>query len=178
MVGWRRGGATRAVAGDVPGARHRHPRLRDRAALANAMAARLPLMGGLVAFLGAWILFKTQLDVLEGMTRAVTDIMWTGSKRIRSWRGGDVRMVYYSILGVVVVWRMIALKMAQPILLLQVSANIAGLTFVIAGVHLLYVNTRLLPEAVRPGVWPRVGLVALVLFYGVFSFLSVRALVG
>jgi len=148
------------------------------AALANAMAERLPLMGGVIAFLGAWILFKTQLDVLEGMTRAVTDIIWTGSKRVRAWRGGDVRRVYYSILAVVVVWGMIALKLAQPILLLQISANIAGLTFVIAGIHLLYVNTRLLPKAVQPSLWPRVGLVALVLFYGGFSFLSIRALLG
>ena len=148
------------------------------ATLANAMEARMPLMGGVVAFLGAWILFKTQLDVIEGMVRAVTDILWTGSKRIRNWRGGDVRAVYYSLLGIVVVWGMIALKLAQPILLLQISANVAGVTFVIAGVHLLYVNTRLLPEAVRPGIWPRVGLVALVLFYGVFSFLSIRALIS
>jgi hypothetical protein len=147
------------------------------AALANAMEARFALMGGVVALLGAWILFKTQLDVLEAMVRAVTDILWTGSKRVRAWRGGDVRRIYYTLLGVVVVWGMIALKLAQPILLIQISANVAGVTFVIAGVHLLYVNTRLLPEAVRPGIWPRVGLVALVLFYGAFSLLSIRALI-
>ena len=147
------------------------------AALANAMEARFALMGGVVALLGAWILFKTQLDVLEAMVRAVTDILWTGSKRVRGWRGGDVRRIYYTLLGVVVVWGMIALKLAQPILLIQISANVAGVTFVIAGVQLLYVNTRLLPEAVRPGIWPRVGLVALVLFYGAFSLLSIRALI-
>jgi len=89
-----------------------------------------------------------------------------------------VRAIYYALLGIVVVWGMIALKLAQPIFLLQVSANVAGVTFVIAGVHLLYVNTRLLPEAVRPGQWPRVGLVALVVFYGLFSFLSIRSLVS
>jgi hypothetical protein len=148
------------------------------AALASAMAERLPLAGGVVAFLGAWILFKTQLDVLEGMVRGVTDILWTGSKRIRNWRGGDVRAIYYTLLGVLVVWGMIALKLVQPIMLIQISANVAGLTFVIAGVQLLYVNTRMLPEHVRPGIWPRVGLVALVVFYGVFSFLSIRALVS
>lgn len=146
------------------------------AELASAMASRVALAGGVMAFLGAWILFKTQLDVIEAMVRAVTDILWTGSKRIRNWRGGDVRAIYYSLLGLVVVWGIIALKLAQPILLLQISANVAGLTFVIAGVHLYYVNTRLLPAAVRPGVWPRVGLVALVAFYGLFSFLSIRAL--
>jgi hypothetical protein len=148
------------------------------AALANAMAARAPLMGGVVAFLGAWILFKTQLDVIEALVRAVTDMLWTGSKRMRAWRGGDVRAIYYAVLGVVVVWGMIALKLAQPILLLQISANVAGLVFVIAGIQLYYVNTRLLPKAVQPGVWPRIGLVALVVFYGGFSFLSIRALVS
>jgi hypothetical protein len=76
----------------------------------------------------------------------------------------------------VVIWGMIALKLAQPILLIQIAANVASVTFVIAGVHLLYVNTRLLPKAVRPGIWPRLGLVALVAFYGLFSFLSIRAL--
>ena len=147
------------------------------AELAFAMEARVALMGGVVAFLGAWILFKTQLDVMEGMVRGVTDIIWTGSSRVRKWRGGDVRAIYYSLLGVAVIWGMIALKLAQPILLLQIAANVAGVTFVIAGLHLLYVNTRLLPKAVQPGVWPRVGLIALVVFYGVFSFLSIRALI-
>ena len=147
------------------------------AALASAMAERLPLAGGVVAFLGAWILFKTQLDVMEGMVRGVTDILWTGSSKIRKWRGGDVRAIYYSLLGGMVVWGIIALKLAQPIMLIQISANVAGMTFVIAGLQLLYVNTRMLPVHVRPGIWPRVGLVALVVFYGVFSFLSIRAIV-
>jgi hypothetical protein len=147
------------------------------AELASAMEARFALMGGVVAFLGAWVLFKTQLDVMEGMVRGVTDIIWTGSKHARSWRGGDVRTIYYSLLGIAVVWGMIALKLAQPILLLQIGANVAGATFVIAGLHLYYVNTRLLPEAVRPKLWPRIGLIALVVFYGVFSFLSIRALI-
>ena len=88
-----------------------------------------------------------------------------------------MRAIYYSLLGVAVIWGMIALKLVQPILLLQIGANVAGVTLAIAGVHLLYVNTRLLPEAVRPGIWPRVGLIALVAFYGFFSFLSIQALV-
>ena len=65
------------------------------AALASGMSARSgALVGGVIAFLGAWTLFKTQLDNLEGMVRAITDILWTGSRRVRAWRGGDVRAVY------------------------------------------------------------------------------------
>jgi hypothetical protein len=123
-----------------------------------------------------WLLFKSQLDLLEAMVRVVTDLIWTGSKRVRSWRGGDVRALYYSVLAVVVIWGMIALKLAQPIVLLQLGANIAGLTFVIAAGHLLYINTRFLPAELRPPVWRRACLVVMMLFYSFFSLLAVRSL--
>jgi hypothetical protein len=139
------------------------------AALAQAMAAEKgALYGGFIAVLGVWILFKTQLDLLEGTTRAVTDILWTGSTRIRGWRGGDVRVVYYSVLGCVSAWGIIALRLTQPIVLLSLSANMAGVVFIISSLHLLYVNTRLLPVELRPPLWRRCALVALALFYGLF----------
>ncbi len=148
------------------------------AALAQGVGARAgALLGGSIAFLGAWILFKTQLDLLEGMVRAITDILWTGSRRIREWRGGDVRLVYYGVLGAVVLWGAFALRLAAPIVLLQISANVAGVVFVIASLHLLYVNTRLLPPALRPPAWRRVALVAMALFYGFFAVLSFTSLV-
>lgn len=147
------------------------------AALAQAISGTSgPLLGGMIAFLGAWILFKTQLDQLDGMVRAITDILWTGSDRVRRWRGGDVRTVYYCVLAVVVLWGILALRLAQPILLLQIGANVGGFVFVIASLHLLYVNTRLLPEHIRPPMWRRVGLVAMSLFYGFFVTRSALAL--
>jgi hypothetical protein len=139
------------------------------AALAQAVSATGgALLGGAIAFLGAWVLFKTQLDQLEGMARAVTDILWTGSGRVRNWRGGDVRTVYYGVLGIIVVWGIIALRLAPPFLLLQISANMAGFILVVASLHLLYLNTRILPEHVRPPMWRRAALVAMAIFYGFF----------
>jgi hypothetical protein len=147
------------------------------AALAQAISGTSgALLGGMIAFLGAWILFKTQLDQLDGMVRAITDILWTGSHRVRRWRGGDVRTVYYCVLAAIVLWGIVALRLAQPILLLQIGANVGGCVFVIASLHLLYVNTRLLPEHVRPPLWRRVGLVAMSLFYGFFVTRSAMAL--
>jgi hypothetical protein len=148
------------------------------AALAQAMvSAGAPLLGGLVALIGAWILFKTQLDVLEGLARSPTDILWTGSKRIRAWRDGDVRRVYYTVLIVLVVWGVIALRLAQPIFLLQVGANVGGAVLCFASLHLLYVNTTLLPAHIRPPLWRRIALVLCALFYGTFVIMWVRALV-
>jgi len=144
------------------------------AALAQAMSGTGgALLGGAIAFLGAWVLFKTQLDQLEGMVRAITDILWTGSSRVRTWRGGDVRAVYYGVLALAVVWGIIALGLAQPFVLIQISANVAGFVMVVGSIHLLYLNTRVLPEHVRPPRWRRAALVSMSLFYGFFVVRSV-----
>ncbi|MBC7896996.1 MAG: Nramp family divalent metal transporter [Cytophagaceae bacterium] len=149
------------------------------AALAEAMvAAGVPLLGGMVALIGAWILFKTQLDILEGIARSITDIVWTGSDSVRKWRGGDVRVVYYTVLSVLVVWGIVALKLAQPVFLLQLGANVAGVVFVISSMHLLYVNTRLLPVHCRPPMWRRLMLVVFAAFYGTFVVMWIRGLLA
>ena len=149
------------------------------AALASSVGERKgPLMAGAIALLGAWILFKTQLDNFEGMTRAITDILWTGSARLRGARDGDVRKVYYTVMVVLLVWGVIALRLAQPLVLLVLSANVAGVVFVIASLHLLYVNTRLLPPHVRPPMWRRVALVTMAVFYAFFVSLSLASVAG
>jgi hypothetical protein len=147
------------------------------AALASSIGAHAgPLLAGLIAFLGVWILFKTQLDQMEAMVRALTDILWTGSARVRAWRGGDVRKIYYTVLLTLVIWGIIALRLAQPIVLLQIGANVAGVVFVITSLHLLYINTHLLPRELRPPAWRRATLVFMSLFYGFFSALSISSL--
>jgi hypothetical protein len=146
------------------------------AALASGVGAKAGmLLAGVIAFLGAWILFKTQLDNVEGMTRAITDILWTGSGSVRSWRGGDVRAVYYSVLGVIVVWRIVALRLAPPIVLLKLGGNVAGLVFIVASLHLLYLNTQILPAHIRPPLWRRAALVGMAIFYGFFVVLSLQS---
>lgn len=142
------------------------------AELANAIAER----GGIaftymVAIIGAWILFKTQLNIFDGLVRAVTDIAWVWSPRVRRWRGGDVRVVYYGVLFFAIVWGMIALRVTEPVLLLELGANMAGIAFMIAGLHVLRVNTTLLPRELQPPLWRRVCLVLLSLFYGLFVYL-------
>ena len=147
------------------------------AALAHAINdARGPIFGGAVAIMAVWVLFKTQLDLFEGLVRQLTDILWTGSSRLREWRGGDVRIVYYGVLIVAVVWGLIALRMAQPIFLLQIAANVGGLTLAISAIHLLYINTKYLPVELRPSMPRRVGLVLLSIFYGAFVVMWVSGM--
>jgi hypothetical protein len=147
------------------------------AALANSIGQSVgPFIAGVVAFLGAWVLFKTQLDNLEAMTRSITDILWTGSSRIRAWRGGDVRAVYYGVLAIIVLWGILALRLAQPFFLLQIGANVAGFIFIVSSLHVLYINTRLLPRELRPPLWRRIALVVMALFYSTFLALSISSM--
>jgi hypothetical protein len=149
------------------------------AALAESVGAHAgPMLAGGIAFLGAWLLLKTQLDNVDAMTRAVTDIVWTGSPQARRWRGGDVRVVYYGVLITMTAWGMIALRLAQPIVLLQLGANVAGVVFIIASLHLLYINTTLLPRELRPSYGRRAALVGMAVFYGFFVTLSFSRLLS
>jgi Mn2+/Fe2+ NRAMP family transporter len=142
------------------------------AELANAMSARGgPLLTFILAFMSVWVLFKTQLDLLEGISRAVTDTLWSGSRKIRQWRGGDVRVIYYTVLVIMVVWGIIALRLSQPIILLQLSANMAGAFFIFIAPHILYINTKFLPKELRPPMWRRVALIFMAVFYAFFVYL-------
>jgi hypothetical protein len=147
------------------------------AALAQSIGARSgALLAGAVAVLGAWLLFKTQLDILEGMVRSITDILWTGSGRVRGWCRGDVRGAYYTVLALVTIGGIVAMRLATPIGLLKLAANVASAVFVVASLHLLYINTRFLSLELRPPVWRRGTLIAMSLFYGFFVMRSLRSL--
>ena len=78
------------------------------------------------------------------------------------------------MLGVIAMWGCVALRLATPIGLLKIAANVAGAVFVIASLHLLYVNTHFLPREVRPPTWRRVALVSMAFFYGFFVAMSLR----
>ena len=78
---------------------------------------------------------------------------------------------YYTVLATVVLWGSFALTLSQPIVLLQLSANVAGFVMALASLHLLRVNTTLLPPPLRPSLWRRAALVLMAVFYGGFVWL-------
>jgi hypothetical protein len=138
--------------------------------LARALVARGgPALAVIVAIMSAWILFKVQLDILEATVRSLTDILWSASGKVRA--VADVRRVYYAVLATVVLWGAFALTLTQPIVLLQLAANVAGFVMALASLHILRVNTTLLPKALRPRLWRRVGLALMAVFYGSFVWL-------
>jgi hypothetical protein len=123
----------------------------------------------LTAVTGFWILFSTQIGIMDGFTRNITDTLWTGSGAVRRWRGGDIRTVYYLVGAVLLVWGSIAINLAQPIVLIQLGAAMASLIFVLLAIHTFVVNRKLLPRELRPSAWREIALWASAVFFGIFA---------
>jgi hypothetical protein len=123
----------------------------------------------LTAVTGFWILFSTQLAIMDGFVRNATDTLWTGSAAVRRWRGGDVRTVYYVLGAILLAWGCIAINLAQPIVLIQLGAAMASVIFVFLSIHTFVVNRKLLPAELRPRAWREIVLWASAAFFGLFG---------
>lgn len=119
---------------------------------------------------GFGILFSSQLGIVDGLPRGITDILWAASPRLRAW--GDVRRVYYAVLAVFAVWGCIALNLARPITLIIIGANAAAVIFVIESLHTLVVLRRFVPAELQGPRWRSLCLVGCALFYGTFAVIA------
>lgn len=139
---------------------------------AEGIAARYgPVFWYLTLLCGFGILFSSQLGIVDGLPRVTTDILWASSPRLRA--SGDVRRVYYGVLGIFAVWGCIALNLARPLTLIIIAANVGAVIFVIESVHTLIVNRRFLPSELRGARWREGCLAACAVFYGSFPSIAI-----
>ena len=92
--------------------------------------------------------------------------------------GNDIRRLYYCLLGAFVLWGCIASTLAQPRVLVLISANVAGFILVVSAVHILLLNHKVLPRAVRSPCWARGLVLCTALFYGFFFVQNVLELLS
>ena len=116
--------------------------------------------------IGFWILFSTQVGITDAFVRMVTDIIWTNNYEEDS-DDSDVRIIYYGVffafsLSVIA----ILLLEVNPLLLILIGANIAGLNMTIISLHVLYINRRFLPVELRPPLWREFVVFLGAIFYG------------
>ena len=127
---------------------------------------------------GFWIFFGSQLGVLDGFCRLSTDILWSGSARVRAWARDDIRRVYYALLLFFAVWGCVAIRLAAPYHLVQIAANVAGFILVVAGIHGLLLNRKFLPRELQGPLWERALTGLAVVFYALFFVASVGRLLN
>ena len=122
--------------------------------------------------IGFWILFSTQLGVTDAFVRMLTDIIWAGGSSENE-EQEDVRFIYYGILLAFSVSGILILFLEiDPLFLILIGANMAGLNMAIISLHTLYINRRFLPPELRPPLWREIVVVLGAIFY---SFLFFKA---
>jgi hypothetical protein len=147
----------------------------------TALGSWAPLLWGLCLFTGLMVFLPSQMAIVDDFARRWTDILWSGSRRIRnSMHDHQARQVYYSILVLYVVWTfLVAVLMLSakdaPKLMVTIIANVNNLALATTSFLILWINCRLLPKPLRPRWYSRVGLISCGLFYSGLSWLYFEA---
>ncbi len=115
---------------------------------------------------GFIVLAPGQISDVDGIIRRWTDVIWTGHKRARTLKGGQVRYVYYGIMAVYCVWGLLALRLTpDPLVLAIVTGVLRNIGLGATSLHALYINRTLLPEQLRPPLLLQAGLVGSFVFF-------------
>jgi hypothetical protein len=121
------------------------------AVFARELARRYGAVLWVPALLTAlWIFFSTQVGIVEGFARHVTEMLWTGGARPA---GGGAGWIYYPVLGLLALAGASAMTVAPPLTVILIGANVAALNFAILSVHTVSLNRALLPATLRPPWW-------------------------
>jgi hypothetical protein len=123
-----------------------------------------------MVFVGLMVLLPSQMSIVDDFSRRWTDVIWSGSSAVRKrLHGHQVRYIYYGILSVYVLWSIVALYIfntfGTPKLMVLVIANLNNIAIGVTALMILRVNTRILPKALRPRWYHRLGLVSCAVFY-------------
>lgn len=132
-------------------------------AMANVMWIVTILVGMLV-------MLPSQMSIVDDFSRRWTDILWSGSKRLRNNPDGNaVKVVYYTILTFFLAWTVVFTYIfsnyGTPRLMTLVVANLNNLALGVTSFHLLWINCRLLPREIQPRWYHRAGVIACGAFY-------------
>jgi hypothetical protein len=128
------------------------------------------MMWIVTVLVGMTVMLPSQMSIVDDFSRRWTDILWSGSRFVRgTLQGNAVKHLYYAILGVYVLWTVVAAYVfstyGTPKLMTLVIANLNNLSIGLTAFHLLWINCRHLPIELRPRWYSRLGVVACGVFY-------------
>ncbi len=136
----------------------------------------------LILILGFWILYSTQLGLMELIARTATDILWAMSPKLREVVKGDVRLIYYPILAFMMIWVIVSFILfhkfkINPVLASALVANMSNIVYPVTVIANLYLNNKYLPKEIRPSPLITVALLLGCLFWLTFFTLFLLSLI-
>jgi hypothetical protein len=114
---------------------------------------------------GFLVLAPGQVSVCDQIARRWTDMIWTVSGQAHQKSRGEVRFVYYGILAFYALLGMVILWFLNPILIAEIGVILGNLALGFSTLQALYVNRKLLPRELRPGLFQQVGTLCCGIFF-------------
>ena len=123
---------------------------------------------------GFLVLAPSQVSSMDGIIRRWTDVIWTGLPVLRKLGGNKVKLVYYFLLTLYGIWGMgVLMLMPNPLTMVKVAGVLFNFALGFSALHAMFVNTLLLPRALRPSVVTRSLMFGCFLFFTGVSTLAV-----
>jgi Mn2+/Fe2+ NRAMP family transporter len=145
---------------------HQKQQWRAAAALAQNFGAEAgDIFRTMTLICGFLILFPSQLGSMDHIARRWADALWTGSRRARRMDTHRAKYFYYAIIGVFVLWGLVAFTLTSPPKMMLLSANAANLAIATCIFHTLHVNRRFLPPEFRPSPAKQVAMALAGMFF-------------
>jgi hypothetical protein len=121
-------------------------------------------------FVGLMVLLPSQMSVVDEVGRRWTDTIWSASARARrNMRQGQVRSIYYSIVGGYTAWCVLSMflftRFGTPKLMTLIIANLGNAAIGLTSFLVLHINRRFLPAVLRPRWYQQLGLASCGAFY-------------
>ncbi len=129
-----------------------------------------------IALIGFFILFTTQLQIIDALMRNTVDALWGTSEKARKLARGDIRVLYYLAFVIYIIIASWAIFQAPPLILLLVGANMANFAGMFTVPAAMYMNSKL-PKEIRPKMWEYVVLVIFWVF-NIFFFTALTLYYG
>lgn len=132
-----------------------------------------PWFGTLFWLIVAGSLFGGNLGILDYTSRIVADSLKVN--RLRESSFWSESKIYFAIVWIMIVAGsgILLLGFEQPLVLLVISAVIAGMMMFVYSILLIWLNRRALPDAIKIRGIRLVAMIWAVLFFGYFSVLTV-----
>ena len=119
---------------------------------------------------GLLVLLPSQMSIVEHFSRRWTDVIWSGSRKVREkMQPHEVRKIYYAILFLYVAWTFFGAFLfqtfGQPKMMVLVVANLNNIGLGFTAFFVLRNNLVYLPKPLRPRWINRIGICFCGIFY-------------
>lgn len=110
-------------------------------------------------FCGFLVLVTSLVSTIDGFVRRWVDVIWSANQSLRELKTEAIRYVYFFVLvaycigGYTIIW-----TTDEPMFVFKVATTGYNFAFAFSCWHTIGVNSVLLPEALRPSIWIRVGM--------------------